>query len=280
MLKDAVFIALQKLLPQAQLSRIVGRLANAQTPWFKNFLIKMAIKRFDIDLAQAERENIDAYSCFNDFFTRHLKAALRPVDTAVTTIVSPADGKLTQCGKITDEKLIQAKGKYFSLTTLLGEKTDGNYSDFATIYLSPSDYHRVHMPIDGKLKRMRYIPGKLYSVNALTAEHIDELFAKNERLICYFDTTIGEIAIIFVGAMLVAGIVTDWHGIITPNYLTKTQYWDYNKQNHHYQKGQEIGYFNFGSTVICLFPDHRVEITAKPGDVMMGTAIGTLATHS
>ncbi|WP_119329105.1 archaetidylserine decarboxylase [Cysteiniphilum halobium] len=276
MFKDTLFLILQKILPQACLSRLAGKLANCENAMIKNKLINLAIRRFNIDLSDALIENPTSYASFNDFFTRKLKPEARPIDPNDNSIISPADGKITQAGKITQGKLIQAKGKYFSLKTLTADTMKENYTDFSVIYLSPSDYHRVHMPINGKLTRMTYIPGKLFSVNELTAENIDGLFAKNERLICYFETVIGEVAIVFVGAMLVAGIETVWHKLVAPNYYSKVTHFDYSGQNLCFNKGDEIGLFNFGSTIITLFPENKVawqeHISSK---VNMGQAIAT-----
>lgn len=274
MFKDTLFLTLQKILPQACLSRLAGKLANCENPTIKNKLIHLAMKRFDIELADALIDDPTDYTSFNDFFTRKLKPEARLIDPNDNSIISPADGKITQAGLITEGKLIQAKGKYFSLKALTADTAKENYTDFSVIYLSPSDYHRVHMPIDGRLTRMSYVPGKLFSVNELTAENIDGLFAKNERLICYFDTAIGEIAVIFVGAMLVAGIETVWHKLVAPNYYSKVTHFDYSEQNLHFNKGDEIGLFNFGSTIITLFPDNKIAWQANITDkINMGQPI-------
>lgn len=274
MFKDTLFLTLQKILPQACLSRLAGKLANCENPTIKNKLIHLAMKRFNIELNDALIDDPTRYASFNDFFTRKLKPEARPIDPSDNSIISPADGKITQAGTITEGKLIQAKGKYFSLKALTADTAKENYTDFSVIYLSPSDYHRVHMPIDGRLTRMSYVPGKLFSVNELTAENIDGLFAKNERLICYFDTAIGEIAVIFVGAMLVAGIETVWYKLVAPNYYSKVTHFDYSDQNLHFNKGDEIGLFNFGSTIITLFPENKITWQANiTGKINMGQPI-------
>lgn len=276
MFKDTLFLTLQKILPQACLSRLAGKLANCENTTIKNRLIHLAMKRFKIELTDALIDDPTRYTSFNDFFTRRLKPEARPLDPNNQSIISPADGKITQTGKITEGKLIQAKGKYFSLKALTAETAKETYTDFSVIYLSPSDYHRVHMPMDGKLTRMTYIPGKLFSVNELTAENIDGLFAKNERLICYFETDIGEVAVIFVGAMLVAGIETVWHKLVAPNYYSKITHFDYSQQNLFFHKGDEIGLFNFGSTIITLFPDNKVAWQEhKTRKISMGQAIAS-----
>lgn len=272
-MKKKVFLTLQHIAPQHWLSRLAGKLAESESPMLKNFLIQRAMSHFNISLEEAQRQNIDEYKSFNDFFTRTLQADARPLDINPDSIVSPADGMMTQSGDITEGQLIQAKGKTFSCSALLANTSDQDYGTFFTIYLSPRDYHRVHMPMDGTLTRMVYIPGKLFSVNEDTAEHIDQLFAKNERLVCYFDTAIGEIAVVFVGAMLVAGIVTTWHGIIAPTYQKKVRSWDYRERNMTFSKGDELGYFNFGSTVICLFPKDQVQMAQQEKSVKVKTMV-------
>ena len=270
-LKEAVFLSVQKILPQALLSRCAGKLADCEWPMLKNFLIRFAVKKFKINLEEAIYSDPSAYKSFNDFFTRNLKPGIRPLENNENIIISPCDGQLTQSGQISNATLIQAKGKHFSVEVLLAENAPPhNYSDFAVIYLSPKDYHRVHMPMDGKLKKMVYVPGRLFSVNRVTASHIEGLFTKNERVICYFDTHIGEIAIIFVGAMLVAGISTAWHKHVAPNRLKSIECWDYTRCNFQYKKGEEIGFFNFGSTVICLFPNNVIACNTSGVDIKMG----------
>ncbi len=276
MLKDTFFLYSQKILPQTLLSRLVGKLANCQQHHIKETLIKLAIKRFQINLDDALLQNIRDYKSFNDFFTRKLKPESRPINHDSKAIISPADGKITQAAKIDLGRVIQAKGKYFTVDALTAKTHTTNYTDFAVIYLAPKDYHRVHMPIDGTLTRMSYIPGKLFSVNELTAQNIDNLFAKNERLICYFDTDIGEIAVIFVGAMLVAGIETVWHKMVAPNYYNSIQHFDYQGQNIHFRKGDEIGLFNFGSTIITLFPENKIAFNDNLSEIKMGQKIAQI----
>lgn len=274
MFKDIFFLTAQKILPQAYLSRLVGRIANCENTIIKNKLISLMVSHFDIDLEDAVIQDPKSYASVNQLFTRHLKPESRPIDQNSKSIISPTDGKITQMGKITNEGFIQAKNKYFSLRQLTANTSKENYSDFVVIYLSPSDYHRVHMLMDGKLTRMTYIPGKLFSVNNLTVENINGIFVKNERLICYFDTEIGEIAVIFIGAMLVAGIQTTWHKLVAPNYYNKITHFSYGDQNLYFKKGQEIGFFNFGSTVIALFPSKTINWKKDvKSQIKMGKAI-------
>jgi len=257
---DKLFLTFQKTVPQAFLSRLVAKFANSENKKLKNFLIKKAIAKFDMNIDEAQSSNINDYKSFNKFFIRNLKDGARNIDMDSNTIVSSSDGKIAQYGDITDGTLIQAKGREFLLKDLLAEKENTEYFDkFMTTYLAPRDYHRIHMPIDGKLIKMKYIPGKLFSVNETTTANIDNVFAKNERLVCYFETKVGIIAVIFVGAMLVAGINVKWHGDIVPSYSTSIQEWDYtsNQFNIKFKKGEEIGYFKFGSTIVTLFPKNK-----------------------
>ena len=276
MFKDTLFLTSQKILPHAFLSRLSGKLANCENTYVKDKLIQLAIRRFNIDLNDALVKDPEEYPSFNAFFTRKLNPTARPIDPNNNSIISPADGKITQAGKINAGKLIQAKGKAFSLSALTAQTHQENYTDFAVIYLSPRDYHRVHMPIDGRLTRMTYIPGKLFSVNELTAQYVDGLFAINERLVCYFDTAIGEIAVIFVGAMLVAGIETVWHQLVAPNYYHKITHFNYQAQNLSFKKGDEIGRFNFGSTIITLFPEHKIKLNDDLSNIKMGQVIAQM----
>lgn len=267
-MKDNLFIFLQYLLPHGLTSRLISRLAESRNKTVKSYLINLAIEKFKINIDEAKETNPDNYLSFNDFFTRELKDGVRPINTDQTVITSPADGVLSEFGNIEDGTLIQAKGKSFTLESLIANSSQTSFIKFATIYLSPRDYHRVHMPIDGKLTKMVYIPGKLYSVNKLTTNRIDNLFAKNERLVCYFDTQIGEVAVIFVGALLVAGIETVWHGKVAPSYYRDVQTWDYSndKFDIKFNKGDTIGWFNYGSTVIILTPGEKMSFGFDKSD--------------
>lgn len=273
------FAALQRLVPQHAFSRLVARLAEAESPWLKNLLIRRFIHAYNVNLDEPISTNPSDYRTFNAFFIRQLKPDARPIDSHPSAIVSPADGVVCQLGSIRDNRLIQAKGIDYSASRLLGEDAAnlGNFSngEFATIYLSPSDYHRVHAPLDGKLLFSRYIPGKLFSVNAATTTHINNLFTRNERLVTVFDTAVGKCALVMVGAMLVAGIASVWHGRYQPGLLIEK---DHREENLNVEKGAELGQFYFGSTVILLFEQRASTlldqqlITAK---VAMGQQIGT-----
>ena len=257
-----LFVALQRTLPKHGLSRVIAKLAESKRPWLKNKLISAAIKAFDINMAEAATEDLDAYENFNAFFTRELKAGVRPIDTSKTSLISPADGAISQAGQISKNRILQAKGIDYSVSRLVGNSTQAltyENGSFATIYLSPKDYHRVHMPISGKLLSSRYIPGELFSVNDQTAQALPGLFARNERLVCEFESTeCGHFSLIFVGAMLVAGIETIWSGFEQPG-PGAVRETDYSEDAFHFAKGDEIGRFKFGSTVILLFPQQSIE---------------------
>ncbi len=279
-MKDSLFILLQHLLPQHALSRLVGRLANCRTPWIKSTFIKWFAKRYRVNMAEAQQEDLNQYPCFNDFFTRELKPGMRPL--ADSQLVSPADGAISQLGAIDYGRIFQAKGRGYGLSTLLGGYTDLAEpfinGRFATIYLSPRDYHRVHMPVTGTLRETIYIPGDLYSVNQTTAAGVDNLFARNERLVAVFDTEYGPMAMVLVGAMIVAGIETVWAGQVAPQ-QTKPWRIEHNPQPSEpviLEKGQEMGRFKLGSTVILLFGKDAIEWSSQlqaGSAVQLGQAI-------
>lgn len=258
-----LFIALQRILPKHFLSRVIAKLAESNNRMLKNFLIKQAIKTFGINMDEAISDELDSYQCFNDFFTRALKAEARPLDMGEKVVTSPADGVISQAGKIRKNKVLQAKNVDYSLARLVGNSDQAKKYEngtFATIYLSPKDYHRVHIPAQGQLLTTRYIPGELFSVNQQTAEMVPNLFARNERLVCEFKSQqLGHFLVIFVGAMLVAGIETVWGGVEQPGPGAVREN-DYSEQNIHFSKGDEIGRFKFGSTVILLFKPDAVSL--------------------
>ncbi|MDO8953437.1 MAG: archaetidylserine decarboxylase [Gammaproteobacteria bacterium] len=249
----------QYCLPQHFLSRLLGRIANIRCRCIKNFMIKTIIKIYKVNMSEAKLESPDDYPSFNQFFIRHLKANARPFPHNNLLIASPADGVISQFGPITKGRLIQAKGHDFSLMELLGGETSSYKEfldgEFATIYLSPKDYHRMHMPLSGNLRQMSYVPGKLFSVSPKTTSMIPELFARNERVICWFDSEQGPFALVLVGAFFVASIATTWAGVIAPGVSKGIQTWDYApNQQIHLKQGDEMGYFEFGSTIIMLLP--------------------------
>ena len=261
--KSKLFSWLQYLLPQHLLSRLTGRLADCRFGWIKNQLIKAFIKRFNVDMSEALQEDPTAFSSFNDFFTRELKPDAREILADPSQLVSPADGAISELGELQHGQLMQAKGINYSLTRLLGgdlEKAQPFMGgSFATIYLSPRDYHRVHMPIQGRLLETIYIPGKLFSVNQATADNVPGLFARNERLVCFFETPAGPMALILVGAMIVAGIETVWDGQVAPPARQVTLRDFNNPQPVVLEKGQEMGRFKLGSTAIVVFGPDAVE---------------------
>ena len=269
-----LFCTLQKILPQHGLSRLGGRFANSTTPWLKDLVIRQFARAYNVDLQEAERGTIDDYTSFNDFFTRALHADARPLAEGEQSIVSPADGTVSQLGHIADDQLLQAKGHTYSVHSLAGELGDEfNNGTFCTIYLAPSDYHRVHLPFNGTLTHTKAVPGALYSVNAATEANIEGLFARNERLVCRFETDHGPMLVVLVGAMIVASIETDWLGPASPYLLVEDT-------EHHlvYRRGDEIGRFLLGSTVICCFTEDSVDLAEHltvGSKVKMGEELGT-----
>lgn len=278
-----LFVYSQYLAPQHLISRGAGKIAECEHPRFKNALIDWFIKKYGVNMAEAERQNPEDFKHFNDFFTRALKADARTIDPADEVIVSPVDGVISQLGAIKQGQIFQAKGQSFSLVELLGGDADRAQpfmgGDFATIYLSPKDYHRIHMPITGTLKEMVYIPGKLFSVNPVTAENVPRLFARNERVAAIFDTELGPMAMVLVGAMIVASIETVWSGLVAPlkREVKTLRYAD--KQTITLEKGAEMGRFKLGSTVVLAFPENKsafVESLQAGSAVRMGDAFGKI----
>jgi phosphatidylserine decarboxylase len=254
---------LQYITPQHALSWFAGWLSTRRWHWLKSWEIRYFINRYNVDLGAALQSNPEEYSDFNSFFTRHLKPGLRPIVTATDAIACPADGCVSQMGPIEADRLLQAKGFYFTLSALLGgskalanEFQDGQFS---TIYLSPKDYHRVHMPFTGTLRETVFIPGDLFSVNQQTAREVPNLFARNERLVCIFDTDIGPMAVILVGAMLVGSMATVWESKSpTGKTITRKTYPATGNGMIRLERGAELGYFKMGSTVITLFSKEKI----------------------
>ncbi|MBV1932793.1 MAG: phosphatidylserine decarboxylase [Porticoccaceae bacterium] len=278
-IKDKLFCGLQYLLPQHLLSRLGARLAESRIPWFKNFLIGIFIKKFQVDIDEACDQDLDAYSSFNDFFTRALKPNARPITDDANALTSPADGTISQCGDITQGQLIQAKGLSYLASDLIGDEAIAlqfRHGKFITTYLSPRDYHRVHMPLSGTLLHSRYIPGKLFSVNTVTASLVPELFARNERLVCVFESQHGPFVLIMVGAMMVAGIESVWQGSYSPRKSLVCNHRDvHGNSSLRFDKGAEIGRFKFGSTVILLLSNQlRLEAKLEPGlNIQVGETV-------
>ena len=245
----------QYIIPQHVFSLVMYRATRCEVVWFKNLIISTIIKQYRVNMAEAAEMNLDYYSSFNTFFTRLLRNDVRPISES--DIVSPVDGVVSQVGPVTSGQIVQAKGQEYSVLALLGGD-DALTSEFvggqfATIYLSPKDYHRIHMPATGILRKMRYIPGKLFSVSPRTARAVPDLFARNERVAVTFDTDFGPIVMVLVGAIFVGSMETIWAGQITPNYGKVIQQWTYDgEQAITIEKGQEMGRFNMGSTVVML----------------------------
>ncbi|NIE73638.1 phosphatidylserine decarboxylase [Pantoea sp. Ap-967] len=284
-MSERLFMLGQYLAPHHALSRVAGWIARCKSPWLKNRLIKGFIKRYKVDMSAAIGQHAEDYPHFNAFFTRALKPGLRPLQGGFGTVTSPADGSISQIGPTTGERLLQAKGHDFTLTELLGgagQAASFHDGQFVTIYLSPRDYHRVHMPIAGTLREMIHVPGKLFSVNPLTVSKVPRLFARNERVICLFETALGPMAVVLVGAMVVASIRTAWAGLVDAPGKTVTTFAYPLAGNGSVQlaQGDEMGTFDVGSTVIVLFGPKAVEWidTVSPGTtVQVGQILGTTA---
>ena len=274
----------QYLYPTHLLSTCVFYLTRVRFRPFKELLIRWFVKRYGVDLHIAATSDLRAYENFNAFFTRTLVAGARPV--AIGSIVSPADGVISQIGSVEDGCLIQAKGKTYTLCSLLGENLEHcrslNDARFVTIYLSPKDYHRVHMPLAGRLREMSYLPGRLFSVSPVTTRVIPKLFARNERVVSLFESELGPMAIVMVGAMLVGSIETVWGGTLTPPHGRQKQDWQFGNSKHppiELAQGEEMGRFNMGSTVILLLPKQHVRWRSKLNEgtqVKMGQALGEM----
>ncbi|MEX0964693.1 MAG: archaetidylserine decarboxylase [Pseudohongiellaceae bacterium] len=280
-----IFIFFQYLLPHHLLSRMVGKFA--ENKFLRKPLIRAFIKRYKVDMSQAKVQDIGSFENFNAFFTRELKEGVRPICDRPGAIVSPADGAVSQLGDINDGLLLQAKGRHYSCQSLLANDTQlanlFNKGKFATIYLSPRDYHRVHMPFAGILQRTIYVPGKLFSVNQTTAESVPDLFARNERLICLFQTELGPMAVILVGAMIVAAIDTVWAGPVCPvsgaRQVTEVDFSQLTPAIE-LSTGAEMGRFRLGSTAIVLFGHGVMEFESSlqaTSAVAMGQLLGQVA---
>ena len=258
------------LLPHHALSRLVFRLTRIRQPAVKNALIRTFARHFRIDWSEAAAARPEDYPDFNAFFTRALREGARAPQGDARCLTSPADGRVSQLGAITSGRLIQAKGRDYGLDELLGGPAPASGFDrghFLTVYLSPRDYHRVHMPADGRLLETRYIPGRLFSVAPHTTCAIPRLFARNERLACLFETAHGPMALVLVGAIFVAAIETRWAGLVTPPHRRRMECRDYRDAGIRLARGEEMGRFNMGSTVIALFgnPDVALEAGLQPG---------------
>ena len=277
-------VAFQYIMPQLYLTQLAGWFAQQKWGAVTHFVIKVFAKKYNVDMSEAKKENFSDYESFNQFFIRELKDDVRKINENPTALCLPADGRVSQIGHIDDERLLQAKGHFFSLSDLLAgdEELVNTFKngEFATIYLSPRDYHRVHMPCDATLRKMIYVPGDLFSVNPFLAEHVPNLFARNERVICVFDTAFGPMAQILVGATITASMSTVWAGVINPPRTGEVKVWTYQGDSAiKLTKGQEMGAFQLGSTVINLFPENSVTLAEHlevDVPVRMGEILATM----
>jgi phosphatidylserine decarboxylase len=279
-LRGRLFVCLQYLLPQHGLSRLVLAAARVRTPWFKNWTIGAFLKLYPVDMTEAAESDPYRYRSFNEFFTRALKEGVRSVAREDDAIVSPVDGCISEAGTIDRDRLLQAKGRHYRLTELLAAQPWASRFEggsFATIYLAPFNYHRVHMPLRGTLRETVYVPGRLFSVNAATAQHVPGLFARNERVLTLFDTAFGHFALVLVGALNVGSMATVWAGDITPaarRVIAKVP-----AAAMTLEKGAELGRFNMGSTVILLFEPNRARWRPEVHSgsaVKLGQSLGVL----
>jgi phosphatidylserine decarboxylase len=276
---DRIFVLSQYLLPKQALTIFAGKVANAKAGSITTWIIRWFIGRYGVNMQEAAEPDIRHYQTFNEFFTRALRGDVRPLADA--PFICPVDGAISQFGPIKSDQIFQAKGHHYSTADLLAGDRElaerFQNGAFATIYLSPKDYHRIHMPCDGRLKRMIYVPGSLFSVNPATAAGIPKLFARNERVICEFESALGNWVLVLVGATIVGSMATTWHGIINPPRPGKIHNWDYEGQDISLNKGEEMGRFLLGSTVVLLFPEGTVAFNtewqaSKP--VRLGEAMG------
>ncbi len=269
---DKIKIALQYAMPKHAISRLVGKLAAAKMGWLTTKLIDIFINAYGINMSEAKLKKASNFETFNDFFTRELESGARTIDPDSDSLCYPVDGAISQQGDIVEGKLIQAKGFNYSLTSLLGgdARTAAPFQKgkFSCIYLAPKDYHRIHMPMAATLREMIYVPGELFSVNPLTANNVPNLFSRNERVVTIFDTEHGALAMVLVGATIVASIETTWAGTITPPAGSDIFRWQYPAKGVDaitFEKGDEMGRFKLGSTVVSTFAPNMVDFAPEAG---------------
>jgi phosphatidylserine decarboxylase len=253
---DRLAVLPQYLMPKQAMTRLAGRIAGAKGGNMTTRLIAWFVQRYGVNMAEAANPDITSYSSFNEFFTRPLRPDARPINAAA--YICPVDGRISQFGPIVGNQIFQAKGHDFSTVALVGGDralaARFEHGSFANLYLSPKDYHRIHMPCDGRLTRMIYVPGDLFSVNPTTARGIPNLFARNERVVCVFEGVSGPFVMVLVGATIVGSMATVWHGVVNPPRAAAVREWSYDEQQINLQKGEEMGRFLLGSTVVMLFP--------------------------
>ena len=270
------------VLPHRMLSSAARRLAYSDHPRLSRWLIDTVTRRFGVDLSEAEPSDPRAYRSFNAFFTRGLKAGIRAVDPDPRAVLMPADGRISQCGHITDGCIFQAKGRSFTAAELLADTRAAEpfaNGIFATVYLSPKDYHRVHMPWTGTLRETVHVPGRLFSVGPAAVQLVPRLFARNERLVCHFDTSFGPMAVVMVGALLVSGVETVWSGVEIPRYGDAVTVKDYRGSDITLERFAEMARFNYGSTVMVLLPDGVARLApglTAESPVKLGEPLATL----
>ncbi len=262
---DRLKILLQHLLPKQRLTELAGRVAGAEGSAMTRPLIRWFVRRYGVDMSEAANPDIASYDSFNAFFTRPLKPGARPL--AAADFVCPVDGAISQFGTIDDDRIVQAKGHRFTTTQLVGGDSAlaarFRYGSFANLYLSPRDYHRLHMPCDGTLTRMIYVPGALFSVNPTTARGVPNLFARNERVVCVFESPeYGQFVMVLVGATIVGSMATVWHGVVNPRRTGKLCEWRYADREVVLEKGEEMGRFLLGSTIVMLFTPGTIAFNA------------------
>jgi phosphatidylserine decarboxylase len=274
-MSDRLAVLPQYLLPKQALTALAGRIAAARGGSLTTSLIAWFVRRYGVDMSEAANADIASYASFNDFFTRALKDGARPL--AQAQLISPVDGAISQFGAMQKDQIFQAKGHYYSSRALLGGDAElaAQFDDgsFATLYLSPRDYHRIHMPCAGRLTRMIYVPGELFSVNPTTARGVPGLFARNERLVCIFDSAQGPFALVLVGATIVGSMATVWHGLVNAERGGQVREWQYADNAVSLEQGQEMGRFLLGSTVVMLFPKGPLQfnpVWAPGGAIRMG----------
>jgi phosphatidylserine decarboxylase len=280
---DRLSVLPQYLLPKQALTVLAGKLAGMHAGGLTTRVIKWFVGRYGVNMDEAANPDISSYPSFNEFFTRALRDGVRPLDEA--ELVSPVDGAISQFGPIVRDQIFQAKGHAYSTTALVGGDAElaAGFRDgsFATLYLSPRDYHRIHMPCDGRLTRMIYVPGELFSVNPTTARGVPGLFARNERVVCVFESAFGPFVLVLVGATIVGSMATVWHGVVNPPRSAEVREWRYEDKDIQLKKGEEMGRFLIGSTVVMLFPTPRVKFNpawAPGAAVRMGEAMAVPAT--
>lgn len=286
-LGDQLFAALQRCLPTRALSALMYRLAEIDNPGFKNRFINTFMRGYPIDLAEAERETVEEYRHFNDFFTRALKHGARPMPEKPDLLISPVDGRISQLGQIRDGRIFQAKGRDYTAAELLADAELAKTFDggsFATIYLAPHNYHRVHIPFGGRLRSWAYVPGRLFSVNPATARAMPRLFSRNERMVAIFDTAFGPMAVVMVGALFVGGVETVWGGRLTPPHSRASTAFHHQPDGTvALARGDELGRFHMGSTVVLLAPKGALDWQAglAAGDALrLGQPLAQVLQHA